>query len=122
MALDGNAIRREAPGPRPENPAGPLPDDVPLAAPRRQGDPAQATEPDLLPDQRSRPRGRAGGGGAGPEAGPRLVLRLLPRPGAHAADRHEPARHAPRRGGGQGRPQLPRAPDAVPPEPRGPAR
>ncbi len=45
------------PRPRPQHPAPDLPHDVPVAADRRQGDPAQAPEPDLLPDQRRRPRG-----------------------------------------------------------------
>src|SRR3989441_8152352 len=114
MTLDGYAIPREAPGPRPSDPGGHLPDDVPVPAPRRQGDPAQAPEQDLLPDQRGRPRSGAGGGGAGPEAGPRLVLLLLPRPGPDAPARHDPPRHAPGRSGGEGRPELRRAPDAIP--------
>ena len=41
-----------------------LPHDAPVAPARRQGDPAQAAEPDLLPDQRRRPRGGAGRGRA----------------------------------------------------------
>ena len=42
-----------------------VPHDAPVAAARRQGDPAQAAEPGLLPDQRRRPRGGAGRGGHG---------------------------------------------------------
>ena len=64
-----------------------LPHDVPVAPDRRQGDPAQAAEQDLLPDQRRRPRGGPGGGGHGAAPGLRLVLRLLPRPRADAAAR-----------------------------------
>jgi hypothetical protein len=37
----------------------PVPHDAPVAPARRQGDPAQAAEQDLLPDLRRRPRGRA---------------------------------------------------------------
>ncbi|MCK7461285.1 MAG: hypothetical protein MZU84_04055 [Sphingobacterium sp.] len=37
-----------------------LPHHVPVAEDRRQGDPAQEPEPDLLPDQRRRPRGGPG--------------------------------------------------------------
>ncbi len=40
-----------------------------VAADRRQGNPAQAPEPDLLPDQRRRPRGDPRGGRHGAQAG-----------------------------------------------------
>ena len=54
--------------------AGDVPLDAPVPAPRRQGDPAQAAEPDLLPDLRRRPRGRPGRGRQAAQARPRLVL------------------------------------------------
>jgi hypothetical protein len=91
-----------------------LQDDAPVAEARRQGDPAQAAEPRVLPDQRGRARGRARGRGHGPEAGVRLVLRVLPRPRADAAARPDAPRDAPRRRGREGRPELRRPPDAVP--------
>ena len=59
-----------------------LPGHVPLPAHRRPRDPAQAPEPDLLPDLGRRPRGRARGGGEGAAPGLRLVLHLLSRPRA----------------------------------------
>ena len=109
----GYPIHREPAGPRPPDAARHLPHDVPLAAPGRQGDPAQAAEQDLLPDQRGRARGRAGGGGDGPAPRPRLVLRLLPRPRPHAPARHDADGDAHERGGGEGRPELRRPADAV---------
>ena len=90
-----------------------LPPDAPLAAARRQGNPAQEPESDLLPDQRRRTRGRAGGGRGAPPRRLRLVLSLLSRPRAVPRPRHDAARDAARRRRGQGRSQLRRAADAV---------
>ena len=56
--------------------------DAPVAPARRQGDPAQAPEQDLLPDLGRRPRGGALRRRDGAEAGVRLVLPVLPRPRA----------------------------------------
>ena len=102
------------PATRPRHPAPDLPHDVPVAADRRQGDPAQAAEPDLLPDQRRRARGGAGRGGARAAPRPRLVLPLLPRPRAHAAARDDALEMLLGGGRRRGRPELGRAPDAVP--------
>ena len=82
-------------------------------ADRRQGDPAQAAEPDLLPDLRRGTRGRPGRGGPAAEAGRGLVLLLLPGPGALPGSRNELRRHAPP-GGGRSRGPAVRGPaDAV---------
>src|SRR5260221_12218078 len=51
--------------------------DVPVAAHRRQGDPAQAAEQDFLSDLGCGPRGGAGRGGARSCPPPRLVPSLL---------------------------------------------
>ena len=59
------------------------------------------------------PRGGAGGGGPGPAARAGLVLRLLPRPRPDAPARHDAPGDVPGRGGGEGRSQLRRPPDAV---------
>src|SRR5688572_25163566 len=68
----GHAIdRRPAPGARPRHTPRRLPDDVPVAAHRRQGNPAQAAEQDLLPDQRRRARGDPRRRRYGAAAGPR---------------------------------------------------
>ena len=90
-----------------------VPDDGAVAEARRQGNPAQEPEPDLLPDQRRRARSGPRRGRHGPEARPRLVLSLLPRPRAVPAARHDAARDAARRRRRQGRSELRRPPDAV---------
>ena len=87
--------------------------DAPLPSPRRQGDPAQAAEQDLLPDLRRRPRGRAHGRRDGLQAGPRLVLYVLPRPRALPAAGDDAGRDALLRRRRGHRSQLRRPPDAV---------
>ena len=74
-----------------------LPHDAAVAEARRQGNPAQEPEPDLLPDQRRRARGGPGRGRHGPEARLRLVPPVLPRPRALPDARHDAARDAARR-------------------------
>ena len=59
-----------------------IPDHAHRAPSGRPGDPAQAAEPHLFPDQRRGPRGRQRGRRAGAAGRPRLVLSLLPRPRA----------------------------------------
>ena len=84
-----------------------------VAEARRQGDPAQEPEPDLLPDQRRRPRGGARGRRLLPAPGLRLVLPLLPRPRALPRARRHAARDAAAGRGREGRPGVGRPPDAV---------
>ena len=64
-------------------------DDAPVAPPRRQGDPAQAPEQDLLPDLRRGARGDPDRRRVRAPAGVRLVLPLLSRPRALPAARHD---------------------------------
>ena len=59
---------RESRGAHARGPPAVLPHDAALPAPRRQGNPAQESEPDLFSDQRRRARGRARRGGPGPSA------------------------------------------------------
>src|SRR3989442_14172046 len=91
-----------------------VPAEAPVAAPRRQGDSAQAAEQDLLPDLRRRARSRAGARRerAPPRVG--LVLSLLPRPRALSEPRKEPLRDAPLRGRRGRGSQLGGPPDALP--------
>ena len=100
-------------------PARPLPHHAAGAPDRRQGDPAQAPEQDLLPDLRGRARGRARGRLQGLPPRLRLVLHLLPRPGALPRSRHDRHRAAAVGGRRRRRPQLRRPPDAVPLGPQG---
>src|SRR5881628_2450991 len=103
---------RQIQGIRPGRARRGLPQHLPLPAGRRQGNPAQAAEQDLLPDQQRRPRGRDD---RGRDAGPprvRLVRLLLPRPGLLPPDRRDPLRDVPPVGRGERRPLVRRAPDA----------
>ena len=87
---------------------------------RRQGDPAQAPEQDLLPDLRRRARGGPRGRRQGVPARLRLVLPLLPRPRALPRPRHDRHRAAAVRRRRRRRSQLRRPPDAVALGPQGP--
>ena len=69
----------------------------------RQGNPAQEPEPDLLPDQRRRPRGGPRRRRPGAEAGYDWFYPVLSRSRAVPAARHDAARDAARRGRRQGR-------------------
>ena len=97
--------RRAAPRPA----AGPH-----LPRPRRPRDHPPEAEPGVLPDLRRRPRGAAARPGPRAAAGLRLVLPLLPRPGARArARRHADRDPAAGRRLGR-RPGVGRPADAVP--------
>ena len=81
----------------PGRPAARVPHDAAVAPDRRQGDPAQEPEPDLLPDQRRRTRGDPHRRRHAAQAGLRLVLSLLPRSRALPGARRHAVRHAARR-------------------------
>src|SRR5262245_60983646 len=98
----------------PRGPDRDLPHHGPVAPDRRQGDPAQAPEQDLLSDQRRRARGGPDRRRPPPAAGARLVLSLLPRPGSLPAARGHAARHVSRGGGFVGGPGVGRPSDAQP--------
>ena len=90
------------------------PHDVPVAPDRRQGDPAQAPEQDLLPDLRApatRPSSRPPAWSCEPSA--RLVLHVLPRSRALPAARHDARRDALLGRRRRDRPELRRPADAV---------
>ena len=91
-----------------------LPHDAAVAAARRQGDPAQEPEPELLPDQRCGTRGYSGRGRDGAPARPRLGVSVLSRPRARSGPRRDGDRHAPERGGRPRRSAFRRPPDAHP--------
>ena len=81
---------------------------------RRQGNPAQEPEPDLLPDQWRRTRSRSSSRpGSQLQRRLRLVLSLLSRSRALPGPRRHAARDAPRRRRRQGRPGQRRPSDAV---------
>ena len=90
-----------------------------VAPDRRQGNPAQEPEPDLLPDQRRRPRGDHGRGRPHAPARARLVLSVLPRPRALPRARHDAVRDVPERRRREGRSEQRRPPDAVALGPQG---
>src|SRR3989449_11219133 len=69
--------------------------DAPVAAHRRQGDPAQAAEQDFLPDLGRRSRGRAGRGGPGPPYRVLMVLSPLAGTRTMAEPRYVPPPCAP---------------------------
>src|SRR5439155_17010119 len=91
-----------------------LPHHGPVAADRRRGDPAQAPEQDLLPDQRGGPRGGPDRGGPPAAAGAGLVLPVLPRPGPLPAARRPASRDVSRSRGIVGRSRERRPADAEP--------
>ena len=111
--------RRALGRPDARRPAAGVSHDAAVAPHRRQGNPAQEPEPDLLPDQRRRPRSGAHRGGHAPARRLRLVLSVLPRSRAVPHARHDPARDAARRGRREGRSELRRPPDAVALGPQG---
>ena len=85
---------------------------VRLTGTRRPRDHAAEADPGVLPDLGRRPRGAAARPRPRAATRLRLVLPLLPRPGADARPRHHP-RDDPAAGGGQRRrPVVRRAPDA----------
>ena len=86
---------------------------APVAQAGRQGNPAQKSEPDLLPDQRRRPRSGARRGRPRRSIRLRLVLSVLPRSRAVPAARRDAARDAARGGRREGRSELRRPADAV---------
>src|SRR5258708_5676621 len=88
-----------------------VPADAAPPAPRRQGAPSKAPEQDLLPDLRRGTRGGAGSRGEAPPARVRLVLHLLPRPGALSRPRHDRHRDVAFRRRRRRRSQLRRPPD-----------
>ncbi len=90
-----------------------VPADGAVAPHRRQGDPAQEPEPDLLPDQRRRARGHPRRRGDGAPSRARLGLPVLPRPRLLPGPRRHAARDAAAGRGRQGRPVVGRPPDAV---------
>ena len=83
-----------------------LPHDGVVPEARRQGNPAQRSEPHLLSDQRGRPRGRRHRRGPDPQSRIRLVLPSLPRSGLVPGPGGHAARNAPERRRLQGRPKL----------------
>src|SRR5665213_2949403 len=88
--------------------------DAPVPATRRQGDPAQAPEQDLLPDLRRGARGDSVRGRPGAQAVVRLVLSVLSRSRALPAPGHDTERDAVRSGGCGDRSELRRPTDAEP--------
>ena len=84
-----------------------------VAAAGRQGNSAQEPEPDLLPDQRRRPRSHSRRRGHDDPPRPRLVLRVLPRPRAVPHARRDAVRHAAAGRRREGRSGVTRPPDAV---------
>ena len=112
--------------PRPERSGGPPPDsrassssrvphDAPVAPARRQGDPAQAAEQDLLPDLGRRPRGGADRGRDGAAGRPTTGSIPYYRDRALClAARHDAGRDALRGRRRGDRPELGRAADAEP--------
>ena len=109
----GDGRIRAAARPHAETTCSPPIADAPVAADRRQGDSAQEPEPDLLPDQRRRPRGRARRGRHASARRLRLVLPVLPRSRALPGARRHAARDAPAGGRREGRSRVRRTPDAV---------
>ena len=105
-------------GPPGGTPCGPAPAGVPHHVPvpedRRQGDPAQEPEPDLLPDQRRRPRSDSDRGRPLPAARLRLVLPILPGPRPVPRARRDALRDVPPGRGRRRRPGVRRPADAVP--------
>ena len=93
---------------------------LPVAPAGRQGDPAQEPEPDLLPDQRRRPRGGARRGRPDAQAGVRLVLSRTTATARSASQLGmTPLEMLLARGRREGRPELRRPPDAVALGPQG---